>query len=105
MWVIPPDGGEASQLSHVEGDIFSYSWSNDSESIAFSARVNKSRIKLDSQPQAIHITELDYRHDTWDGKGNGDFTFFQLMGYHGNTATHRWRWDEQVLYGLLMGQA
>jgi dipeptidyl aminopeptidase/acylaminoacyl peptidase len=76
LWVIPTDGGEASQLSHVEGDIFSYSWSNDSESIAFSARVNKSRIKLDSQPQAIHITELDYRHDTLGWKGEWRFHIF-----------------------------
>ena len=76
LWLIPTDGGEASQLSHVEGDIFSYSWSTDSESIAFSARVKKSRINLDSQPQAIHITELDYRHDTLGLKGEWRFHIF-----------------------------
>ena len=76
LWLIPTDGGEAWQLSHVEGDIFSYSWSPDSASIAFSARVQKSRTSLDSQPQAIDITELDYRHDTLGLKGEWRFHIF-----------------------------
>ena len=76
LWIIPTVGGEAWQVSQVEGDVFSYTWSPDSTSIAFSARIKEANAAPESRTGTTHITRLDYRHDTLGWKGEWRFHIF-----------------------------
>ena len=76
LWIIPTVGGEAWQVSQVDGDIFSYTWSPDSTSIAFSARIKEANSTTESRAGTTHITRLDYRHDTLGWKDDWRFHIF-----------------------------
>ena len=76
LWIIPTVGGEAWQVSQVDGDIFSYTWSPDSTSIAFSARIKEANSTTESRAGTTRITQLDYRHDTLGWKDDWRFHIF-----------------------------
>jgi dipeptidyl aminopeptidase/acylaminoacyl peptidase len=65
IWLIPPDGGEAWQLSKSETDISEFHWSKDSKFIAFTANPPESKASKDRKEKYsdFEVFEKDYRQN------------------------------------------
>ncbi|MDQ7858199.1 MAG: S9 family peptidase [Armatimonadota bacterium] len=66
LWVMPADGGEARQLTHVAADVAQPAWSPDGETIAFVTRATPGAVEgaADDEPPVVRaITRARYKFD------------------------------------------
>ena len=73
LWLLPSDGGEASQLTDIPGGVSDYAWAPDGSTIYCLSDVDPSRGEEDDgpdRPRTREVHELYYRGDTIGWRGD-----------------------------------
>ena len=79
VWLMPSDGGEAGQLTHLPNGVREFAWSPDSSRLAVVADVcpddgcGKDGIE---EPQVREVRRIRYRHDAIGWRGDCHFHLF-----------------------------
>ena len=80
VWLIPSDGGEATQLTTVPGGVIDFAWSPDSKRIVFCADVDPDATSADRKssdgPRVRTVRRIRYRYDTLGWRGDAHFHLF-----------------------------
>ena len=82
IWVMPPDGGEARQLTSAPKGVQDFSWSPDSGRIVYCAdtepATGEALTKSADGPQVVEINRLRYRHDLQGWRGDAHYHLFVI---------------------------
>ena len=74
IWTISVDGGEAAQTTHAEGSVAEFSWSPNSDAIAFASDVDPDRAPDDhdyaKDPRVRIVRRITYRADNLGWRGD-----------------------------------
>jgi dipeptidyl aminopeptidase/acylaminoacyl peptidase len=82
LWLMPVQGGEARQLSHIPGGLAEFSWSPDGQRLVFGADVDPDRLPegpdAKKDPRVKIVRHLRYRYDTLGWRGDAHRHLFVL---------------------------
>jgi len=82
IWLIPLQGGEARQLTHVSVGVVEFSWSPEAMRLVFVADVDPDRLPeghdAKKDPRVKVIRHLRYRYDTLGWRGNAHRHLFLI---------------------------
>ena len=92
VWLMPSDGGEAGQLTHLPNGVREFAWSPDSSRLAVVADVcpddgcGKDGGDGIEEPQVREVRRIRYRHDAIGWRGDCHFHLFLVDVRTGETA-------------------
>ncbi len=111
IWTISIDGGEATQASSAEGGVAEFSWSPNSDALAYASDVDPNRAPddhdYDKDPRVRIVRRITYRADNLGWRGDmyrqlfvvnlGDGSTHSLTGGDYDNGSPRWSPDGQSI--------
>ena len=89
IWLIPSDGGEASQLTHFPESVREFAWAPDSTQLAAVVDVAPEDAPGESrtdEPQVREVRRIRYRHDAIGWRGDHHFHLFLVDARSGKSS-------------------
>ena len=87
IWLMPATGGEAAQLTELDGGVREFAWSPDSSCLAVVSDVEPADRPTESdQPAAKEVHRIRYRHDAIGWRGDNHFHLFLVDAATGKSA-------------------
>ena len=86
VWLMPATGGEAAQLTELDGGVREFAWSPDSSRLAVVSDVESTdRPKKPDLPAAKEVRRIRYRHDAIGWRGDNHFHLFLVDAASGES--------------------
>ena len=86
VWLMPSDGGEAGQLTHLPNGVREFAWAPDSARLAVVADVCPDQPEEGDEPRVREVRRIRYRHDAIGWRGDCHFHLFLVDVKTGETA-------------------
>ncbi len=91
VWLMPSDGGEAAQLTHLPNGVREFAWAPDSARLAVVADVCPHDVLPDkdaaaAEPAVREVRRIRYRHDALGWRGDCHFHLFVVDARTGEAA-------------------